>query len=66
MKMLTDLEIQKVAALKAYRAAIRLKYALLADEEIYKTLPEVEERINNALALGKPLELSPGEVFNAV
>ena len=66
MKTLTDLEIQKAAALKAYRTAIRLKHALAADAEIAATLPAVEARINDALALGQPIELNPGEVFREV
>lgn len=66
MKSLTDIEIERAAALKAYRTAIRLKYALMADREIARTLPEVEERINTAIALGKPLVLDPGEVFSEV
>lgn len=66
MKQLTDFEVKRAGALKAYRAAIRLKYALMADEEINATLPAVEQRINNALALGQPIELNPGEVFSEV
>ena len=66
MKTLTDIDIKKTAALKAYRTAIRLKYALMADEEIYRTLPAVEDRINQALALGQPIELNPAEVFGEV
>lgn len=66
MKVQTDLEIQLAAALKTYRAAIRLKHALAADEEIAKTLPEVETRIMSALQNGEPLELAPGKVFDEV
>lgn len=49
--------------LKAYRAAIRLKYALLADEEIARNLPSLEQEIDDALISGQPLELNPGTVF---
>ena len=66
MKQLTDFEIKRAAALKAYRTAIRLKHALAADAEIAATLPEIEERINNALAMGQNIELTPGEVFSEV
>jgi hypothetical protein len=66
MKATTELDRQKTAVLKAYRTAIRLKHALAADEEIAVTLPEVEERMNRALAMGETLELSPGQVFNEV
>ena len=63
MKVLTDLEIEKAAMLKAYRSAIRLKYSLVADREISKALPEVEKRIDAALQSGNPLELNPGQAF---
>jgi len=49
--------------LKAMRSAIRLRYSLLADAEIYRSLPELEKRIDAALAAGEPLELNPGSVF---
>lgn len=60
----TPIEIQKSAILKAYRSAIRLKYSLLADEEIEKVLPMVEAEINVALQNGTSVEFSPGEVFD--
>lgn len=63
MRRTTDLQIQKAAMLKAARAAIRLKHALQADAEIAGALPELEERIDNALAEGQPFELEPGKVF---
>lgn len=63
MRFTTELERKRTAILKAYRTAIRLKYALQADEEIGRRLPEIEEQINTALASGKPLELNPGDVF---
>lgn len=66
MRTLTDIEIQKAAALKTYRYLIRHKHALAADAEIASVLPEVEERIDRALALGQPIELNPGEIFNEV
>lgn len=66
MKQLSDFEIKKAAALKTYRWAIRHKHSLAADAEIYATLPAVEQRIDEALALGTPLELNPGEIFDGV
>ncbi len=64
MRTTTELQRRKAAALKAYRAAIRLKYALLADDEIGRVLPKVEARIEAAIAAGEPLALNPGDVFN--
>lgn len=65
MKSLTNLEIEKAAMLKAYRAAIRLKHAIAADREIYETLPQIEQQIDDALQSGTPLELNPGGAFDA-
>lgn len=65
MKELTEIEIGKIAVLKAYRAAIRLKHSLAADREISQTLPEVERLIDTALQAGSPIELNPGEAFDA-
>lgn len=63
MRSLTKIERDKAGILKAMRTAIRLKFSLMADDEIYRTLPGLEERIDNALAMGQPLELNPGSVF---
>lgn len=66
MKQLSDLEVQIAATLKAYRTMIRLKHSLKADEEISRVLPKVEERINNAIAMGDPLTITAEEIFNEV
>lgn len=63
-KIATDQDILKAAIIKAYRTAIRTKYSLRADEEIARIIPEVEERINTALANGEEVEFNPGEVFD--
>ena len=63
MRVMTDLEITKAAMLKAKRTEIRLRYALMADAEIARELPELEDRINDAISKGKPLEIVVG--FNA-
>ena len=63
MELTPELKRQKAHALKAYRTAIRLKYALLADDEIMRRLPELEKRIHAAIAAGQPLELDPAEMF---
>ena len=64
MKQLTPLEIQKAQILKAYRVAIRLKHSLAADAEIAETLPKIEKQIDQALASGTNLELSPSKVWD--
>ena len=66
MRQRTELEQDKASILKAYRAGIRLKHSLAADAEINARLPEIEARLDAALAAGKPLELDPGEIYRAV
>lgn len=56
-KRLLPIERKRAAALKIVRAAVRLKYSLLADEELDTVLQEVEDAFNKALAKGKPFEL---------
>ena len=64
MKALTNLEIEKAAMLKSYRASIRLKHAIAADREIAETLPQIERKIDDALQSGTALELNPGQAFD--
>lgn len=61
----TEVEMARLRALKTFRAAIRLKYALMAEEEINETLPAVEEEFNRAVAEGRPFKLLVGEVFKS-
>lgn len=63
-KFMTQQDINRAAVLNGYRTAIRLKHKLNADEEIARVIPEVEERINQALQNGEEIELNPGEVFD--
>jgi hypothetical protein len=56
-------EVRRAQALKAWRSAIRLKHSLAADEEIARTLPEVEKAINTALHTGEPLALDVSTAF---
>jgi hypothetical protein len=63
-KIQTRQDIDKAAVIKAYRTAIRTKYSLKADEEIAVVIPQVEKRIDDALANGEEIELNPGEVFD--
>jgi hypothetical protein len=64
MKRVTDLQLDKAAMLKAARSAVRLKYSLMADAELARVLPDLEERIDLAWANQTPLELNVGDVFN--
>lgn len=54
---LDEIQLQKRQLLKALRANIRLKYSLLADEELNQKLPEVEAAIDLAIQNGKEYEL---------
>ena len=65
MHQKTDLEQAKSAVMKAARSAIRLKYSLLADEEINERLPELEERIDLALQNGVNISLNPAHYLEA-
>lgn len=62
----TELEIQKLAILKAYRTNVRLKYALMADREIAQNEPELLERIDSALAEGHGIEFDPASVLREI
>lgn len=63
MRQKDEVELARERVLKAYRTAIRLKYALLADAELNKVLPEVEEKFNKAIAQGKPFKLALKSAF---
>jgi hypothetical protein len=52
-------------ALKITRSAIRLRKSIEGDHEINEVLPELEERIDQALVGGKRLSISAGDLFNA-
>jgi len=54
---LTGLEQHWANVKKAVRAAIRLKYQLLADEEINRVLPDVQAEFAKTLVEGRPFEL---------
>lgn len=57
MKALTDTEVKRAAILKAVKSNVRLKYAILADEELNRILPELAARFDKAMAEGKFFEL---------
>lgn len=66
MQESTPLQIKLAQAEKAYRVAVRLKYSLMADEEIKTDGPVVLRKIHDALQTGKPIDFSPGAVFKAI
>jgi hypothetical protein len=49
----TEVEVAKAKLLKSARAIIRLKYSLLADEELARVLPEVESQFNQSTLRGE-------------
>lgn len=61
--MSSSIERQKRAIIKAYRSAVRLRYSLMADDEIGRDLEAVVERINDAIANGRPLEIEAAKVY---
>lgn len=66
MTVQSDLDIAKKAAFKALRTATRLKYSLMADAELARTLPALEARLNDAALAGESLELTLGELLDEV
>jgi hypothetical protein len=63
MRQLTNHEIERAGMLKAMRAAIRLKYALEADKELYRRLPELQRRIDSALLKGEAFKVTAAELL---
>lgn len=57
MRAKDDIELELARVLKMYRAAIRLKHALDADEECNRVLPRVEAEFYKAVEEGKPFQL---------
>lgn len=55
MKQRTVIEQQKAALAKVVRAAIRLRFALQADEAINQALPQAETQFDTATHGGKLL-----------
>jgi hypothetical protein len=66
MQETTPLAIKLAQAEKAYRTAVRLKYSLMADEEIKTNGPGVLREIHDALQMGRPIDFSAGAIFKAV
>jgi hypothetical protein len=64
--MTTELARQRAAIEKSYRAAVRLKYSILADDEIARGLAELKTQMDEALSRGEPFAFNPGSVFDEV
>ena len=60
--MANELDIRKRSMEKAWRSQIRLRYSIMADEEIGHGVEEFREVINKALALGQTVRFMPAEV----
>lgn len=60
--MASDIQIRQKQMEKAYRSQVRLRYSLLADEEIDRNIEAVRETIGTALALGQRVQLTPAEI----
>lgn len=58
----TNIELERAAAAKAMRTAIRLKYSLAADREINDTVWDELERFDEALANGGEYHLELSEI----
>lgn len=54
----SEFQAARSQALKAYCVAIRMKYSLMADEEIRLSLPAIEAQIDSAIMAGHPLVLN--------
>lgn len=56
MKQRTVIDQQKANLAKVVRAAIRLRYAIMADEAINEALPRAEEKFDTATKGGELLD----------
>lgn len=66
VKQFDEFEVFRARVLKAYRAAIRLKHSLAADEEIARRLPQVQADIDTALLGGAEISVDPASAFGEV
>ena len=53
MAQRTEVELAKGKLLKATRSIVRLKYSLMADEELNRVLPEVEASFDASVLSGE-------------
>lgn len=57
MSQKEEIELFRAKILKAVRSVVRLKYSLLADEELNRVLPDVDKSIDEAINKGRVFEL---------
>lgn len=65
MIKLTPAEMDKKDALKVSRSAIRLRHSINADHEINDVIPDLENKIDQAMTGGPRLQISVGRLFEA-
>lgn len=65
MRSKTDLEMERAAILKMARSIIRAKYAAMADEELNRVLPRLEDEMNKALSSGKEFRFNIRRLLDA-
>ena len=53
----------KQSTLKLFRAHVRAKHSILADEELNELLPQIEEAMNKQLMAGKEYHLDIASLF---
>jgi hypothetical protein len=63
MRRKDEREMTIQEAKKVARAALRLKYSILAEREINETLPVIEAAIDEAFASGESFRLNPVDFF---
>lgn len=64
VKAFDEFEVFRAKVLKAFRAGIRLKHSLAADEEIARRLPVVQKQIDQAMLSGRSMELDAASAFS--
>jgi hypothetical protein len=66
MKQKDLVEVQVAATVKTVRSLIRMKYSLLADQEINETIPDIEEAAMAAAVEGKPFAPDYAAIFKGL
>jgi len=56
--MKTEYDLERAKLIKAVRSMVRLKYSLMADDELATILPTILADYDKAIASGKPYELA--------
>jgi hypothetical protein len=65
MHRLTEVQMAKKDTIKIARTGIRLRKSIEGDHECNDVLPDLEERIDQAIVSGERLQISAGSLFNA-